>query len=162
MRKVLGLVLVIGSLFAASPATALTPLTTTIRGILYEPGGNLDLAGGSINNLDFAKPISLDGNYTWFADAVSMETNHGDDHGYGRFSGYGTRFSIDLTRMPYYDGFMVIDSVYTRYRNANLVPVGYSITFSQSVPEPETWIMMIVGVGFIGAAARTNRKLISA
>ena len=157
MNKIIESALAIGLLFAASPAAALTPhATTIIRGVLYDSGGTLDLSGGygPIISFNFSKPITLDGNYTWFADAVSMDTNHSDDHGYGRFGGYGTRFLFDESNQPYYDGFMQIDGVYATFSNANLVPVSYSITFSQSVPEPAAWIMMIVGIGFIGAAAR--------
>lgn len=185
MRKIFGLAFAAAALFAASPAAALAPPSTTIRGILNGSSGNFDditWGGGSGRyiNFDFSKPVRLDGQYFYFADfgasycdaAHTMEcmNNYSDDHGTEYFGGYGTRFSVD-TYDTVFNGFVLgtylVDGRWVKsdfsaqYFNTNVVPVSYSITFSQGVPEPASWLMMIVGVGFVGAAARTRRQLVA-
>ena len=185
MRKIIGLAIAAASLAATSPAAALAPPYTTVRGILNGSSGNFDEitwgGGGKYINFDFSKPVTLTGQYHYFADfgasycdaAHTMEcmNNYSDDNGTEGFGGYyGTRFSVD-TSDTIFNGFVLgtylVDGRWVKsdfsahYFNTNLVPVSYSITFSQGVPEPSSWLMMLLGVGFIGAAARTRRQLVA-
>ena len=70
----------------------------------------------------------------------------------------------DLVLNGYYFDTYLVDGLYAKddytaiFHNTNLMPVSYSITFSEGVPEPATWAMMLFGIGAIGAGMRRARR----
>lgn len=127
------------------------------------------LAGGSVTPLAFTETGLGDSirerEFQWYA-TVNYTPSGLDDHA-GTLTGYIENLDFPVTDPPTFTSFSVSatvdfgalgmagNPVYYGFTAGNgLATDGHSITSAVPVPEPETWAMLLAGLGLVGFAAR--------
>lgn len=131
-------------------------------GVLSRSGQGLLTGGDEINlgdtlTLTFANTVKIVGFHFWDKDHSGADLNAGDKFGLS-INGGATQ-SINLTHFPWYGaGSALIGNSFTfKYDNEDYYLGAVKIAAVTPVPEPQTYALMLAGLGAIGFVARRRR-----
>jgi hypothetical protein len=137
--------------------------TAGFWGTTYNTTGNIStgMADG-LNTLTFTGGGAVTNagtiGYYIFVYLPGNWTTPGTSTGDYTFNGVGADFSTPT--FTYNAGVTTVESFTTSYNSNNSDPTNLSFTlYGAAVPEPATWLLMLLGTGAVGAAMRiANRK----
>ena len=121
---------------------------------------------GTRNPNSVPDPLKFDAVIPVLGGVVQMLANRPENGQTPSFSNVvsSAQFSV-VANTPFEFGYLLSVNlgnadVSLDYRIALSAPAGYSVASITPVPEPETWAMLLAGLGLLGAAARRNQKKI--
>jgi len=131
-------------------------------GVISRNGQGLLTGGDEINygdtlTLTFANTVKIVGFHFWDKDHSGADLNWGDK--FGLKIDAGATQAVNLTHFPWYGaGSTLIGNTFTfNYNNEDYYLGAIKIAAVTPVPEPQTYALMLAGLGAVGFAARRRR-----
>ena len=179
--------IILASLALATASASSASISVNFQqgyGPLTQSGNGAIVAGNSSGN--YAKPFGATGRYyVTYAGSSSLSLNtsgiftrvsflHGSVDSYNSLQILGLNGNVLKTVNYVGNGYQGASNTFYRsyyvakpIRSVKFISGSNSfeiddLKFSNSIPEPETWAMLVVGFGFIGYAARKTKYKVTA
>ena len=146
--------------------TTTAPTTSTLTAIGFDMGGYGAIISGSTDGVYFSE-VDLNGQFPMGLGRLDVCVTGFNGQcaggGGGLTAGQSETFYLMLTMSDSITSF-TIDNFAVRYQaiNGDGFEGASGIGLVTTIPEPATWLMMIIGFGIVSASARRSRRMANA